>query len=103
MTREFHPEAERELDQSARWYAEQSLFAAERFLKGIQNAIDSVMHDPARYQPVGEGVRVFRLTRFPYKLFYEFDEGIQHVRILCVMHNRRRPDYWHDRIEGRAS
>ncbi|MEN3943178.1 type II toxin-antitoxin system RelE/ParE family toxin [Prosthecobacter sp. SYSU 5D2] len=100
MTRDLHPKAEEELHDSAHWYGERSLFAAERFLVAMENAMDTVMKDPVRYQPVGDGVRVYRLDRFPYKLYYEHDESRQHVSFLCIMHHKRRPEYWRDRVTG---
>lgn len=97
MTRELHAEAERELLEAAQWYGQQSIFAAERFVTAIETAIETVLLAPERYQRVGEGVQVFRLDRFPYKLYYEYDLLRQHVRFLCIMHNKRRPDYWRSR------
>ena len=97
MTREIHPQAEQEFHDAAQWYAEQSIFAAERFIAAIAAALETVTENPERFQRVGEGVQVYRLDSFPYKLYYEFDSVRQHVRFLCVMHNKRRPDYWRDR------
>ncbi|MDZ4286477.1 MAG: type II toxin-antitoxin system RelE/ParE family toxin [Prosthecobacter sp.] len=73
------------------------MFAAERFVSAIEAAVEKVLLDPKRYQGVGDGVQVFRLDRFPYKLYYEFGITQQHVRFLCIMHNKRRPDYWRGR------
>lgn len=98
MTRELHPLAEEELHDSAHWYAAQSIFAADRFMKAVEEAILTVVGDPARFQSVGEGVRVYRLQRFPYKLYYEYDEVRAHVRVLSITHNKRRPDYWRNRV-----
>ncbi len=39
----------------------------------------------------------FRLKRFPFYLFYRYFEQKQHVRILAVMHHKRRQDYWRGR------
>ena len=46
----------------------------------------------------GNSVRVFRMKKFPYKLFYSFDEAEQFVRIYAVMHEKQRPDYWRNRV-----
>lgn len=100
MTRELHPDAEHELHDSARWYGERSIFAAEKFLTAVEDAMASVMRDPLRFQAVGDGVRIYRLSTFPFRLYYEYDAAVQHVRFLCVMHHKRRPDYWRSRIKG---
>jgi len=98
MTRELHPLAEEELHDSAHGYAAQSIFAADRFMKAVEEAIQTVVGDPARFQSVGEGVRVYRLQRFPYKLYDEYDEGRAHVRVLFITPNKQRPDEWRHRV-----
>ena len=40
-------------------------------------------------------VRKRALDRFPYDLFYSFDENL--LSILAVAHQKRRPDYWIER------
>ena len=97
MTGELHPEAELEIQESARWYAEQSLLASTRFVSAVQAALEKILSAPDIFPFAGNDVRVLRLKTFPFKIYYEFDEGTQHVRFLCVMHNKRRPDYWRSR------
>jgi toxin ParE1/3/4 len=97
MTSEIHPQAEGELKKATDWYSAQSAPAAVRFVAEIESAFAKILRDPLRFEPAGGEVRVCRLQRFPYKLYYEFDPARQHVRLLCIMHNKRRPDYWRDR------
>jgi plasmid stabilization system protein ParE len=97
MTGELHPEAKLELLDGAAWYAERSVLASARFVAAVEGAISAILADPERYQPAGDAVRVFRLRNFPYKVYFHYDEKEQQIRFLCVMHNKRRPDYWRDR------
>jgi plasmid stabilization system protein ParE len=97
MTSEIHPEAEVELQEATDWYAAQSASASERFVAEIEACFAGIVRDPLRFEPAGPGVRLCRLKRFPFKLYYEFDEPRQHIRLLCIMHNKRRPDYWRKR------
>ena len=97
MTYAFHPEAELEYFDAAQWYEDQSEGLGSRFATAISIAISSILKDPGRFQFVSPGIRVFRLDRWPYKIFYEFDSAANHVLIICVMHNKRRPDYWFNR------
>jgi toxin ParE1/3/4 len=94
MRHEFHPEAEQEFADAAHWYEDQSDGLGNRFVAAITDAIHSILADPERYQFITEGIRVFRLDRWPYKIFYEYDPADDRVRIICVMHNKRRPGYW---------
>ena len=97
MIQELHPEAEIELLEAAQWYGERSFQAGINFVAAIEFALGVILESPERFQRVG-AVRVYRLDRFPYKIYYEWNETRQHVRVLCIMHNKRRPDYWRNRV-----
>lgn len=40
-------------------------------------------------------IRRFPLRRFPYSIIYRI-EG-EHIRVLALAHQRRRPGFWRDR------
>jgi len=101
MTFDFHPEAREEFHDAAHWYEDRSLFAGDRFVKAIRAAVEAIMADPARHQPMGDGTRVFRLKKYPFRLYYSFDESADLVRIYAVMHEKRRPDYWRGRVRDK--
>lgn len=63
MTRELHPQAEQEFHDAAQWYAEQSIFAAERFIAAIAAALETVTDDPGSFQCL-EGILGARMFRF---------------------------------------
>lgn len=67
------------------------------FTAAVEKTIGE-LRDPGRYQSAGGMPRIFRMKRFPYYLHHRFNEAGQHVRILAVMHHRRRPDYWRERL-----
>lgn len=98
MTFEFHPEAREEFHDAAHWYEDRSLFAGDLFVKAIRAAVDAILAAPLRYQAVENGIRIFRLKRFPFRIYYGFDEAKQNVCIYAVMHEKRRPDYWRERL-----
>lgn len=56
------------------------------------------MIDPLRYQSVGDGIRIFRLKKYPFRLYYSFDESAGFMRIYAVVHEKRGPDYWRGRV-----
>lgn len=98
MTFDFHPEASEEFREAVDWYAERSIFASERFLKAVKDAIEKIMQDPECHQALGDGTHVFRLKTFPYRLYYAYEAELDLVRIFAVMHEKRRPDYWRERL-----
>ena len=98
MTFDFHPEARDEFNDATHWYEDRSIFAGDRFVAAVRAAITAVLADPTRYQSVDDDVRVFRLKKYPFKLYYTLDEARQFVCIYAVMHAKRRPDYWRTRL-----
>jgi len=100
MTFDFHPEAKAEFHDATHWYEDRSIFAGDRFLAAVRAAIDAILSAPERFQSVGDGVRVFRLKKYPFKLYYTFQESEPSICIYAVMHEKRRPDYWRGRLAG---
>ena len=100
MTFDFHPEARKEFYDASHWYEDRSIFAGDRFVKSVRAAVEAIMADPLRHQPVGDGVRVFRLKKYPIRLYYSFDGSAEVIRIYAVMHEKRRPDYWRGRVQS---
>ncbi len=67
----------------------------EIFLDDIQYAIDIIVSHPKIAPVIKERVRRKLLRRFPYSLIYSVVG--EEIRILAVMHQRRRPFYWRHR------
>ena len=61
----FNQAALIEYREAAEWYQSRSLSAGPRFIQEVEAAIQDILKDPQRYQPVGNGCQVFRLKRFP--------------------------------------
>ena len=98
MTFGFHDEALQEYQAAGLWYEEQRPGLGLRFTQTIEAAIFGILANPERFQAVGHGVRIFRVKRFPYYLYYQFQKEGDHVRILAVLHKKRRPDFWRNRL-----
>jgi toxin ParE1/3/4 len=98
VTFDFHPDALEEYQSAASWYEEQRFRLGLEFIQVIEAGITAIISDPGRFQPVGGGIRIYRIRRFPYYVFYRFDEIGQSARIVAVMHKRRKPGYWRDRL-----
>jgi toxin ParE1/3/4 len=98
MTFEFHPEARAEFREAAVWYETQRPGLGERFQRSVRRSMDAIVTDPLRFRPVGDGLHVCRVAGFPYKVFYTLEAQQELVRIYAVMHDKRRPDYWRERV-----
>lgn len=88
----FHPLAELELNDAARYYDLESPGLGTAFLTETQRCCDGIIEYPEAGQ-VGRGtIRRRLLRRFPYAILYAARPGL--VRVLAVMNLRRRPAYW---------
>ena len=93
----FNTEALEEYRNAAR-YAEEHFGAGAKLVQAVRDALDEIAEDPGRYQMIGNEVRIYRLKRYPYYLFYRFDSGDETVTIYAVAHHKQRPGYWGDRL-----
>lgn len=102
MSYEFYREAEEEFSEAVHWYEDQSEGLGSDFAAAVLAAIHAILRDPERYQVVGDGSHVFRMNRWPYKIFYECEPASEQVWIVSVMHQKRRPGSWTDRVRPRG-
>ena len=91
----FHPLAESELLEAARFYEARSAGLGHSFLAAVRYAIEQIQANPESTPVVRGSLRRKALPRFPYSLIY--DVGLGQIRVLVVMHQRRRPSYWKGR------
>ncbi len=95
MKYEFHPEALREFEEAARYYAACHAGLELRFIASIKSAIQRVLSEPSRWRAFDGDVRRCLAHVFPYAVLYSIEED--HVLILAIMHCRRAPGYWRHR------
>lgn len=93
----FSTEAASELLAAAIWYDEQQPGLGQTFIDAVETALRLLAEWPVSGVPVpgvasGLDIRRIPVARFPYHLPYVAIED--HVRVLAVAHDRRRPGYW---------
>jgi toxin ParE1/3/4 len=93
----YHPDAEAEVVEAARFYERRVPGLGDRFLREFDAAITKIIEAPGRWRVVEEGVRRFLMNGFPYGIYYR-TEG-EDLRILVVKHHSRHPDYWKYRLK----
>ena len=93
----FAPEARDEFVEAERYYDQQLPGLGGRFREEVRSALQRVRTWPLSC-PIERGeVRRLILTRFPYKLLYSIEPD--HLYVLAVAHQHRRPNYWTGRSE----
>ena len=82
MTTTFEAEALAEYQEAAQ-YSEDRFGLGRQFVVAVQTALSAIERTPDRFQPVGQGIRIFRMKRFPYYLFYHFDDEQQTIVVYA--------------------
>jgi len=97
----FHPEALFEYEAAAHYYfTKASPKVAEAFITAVESAVAALVAAPERCRVVEEPeIRRYLLSRFPFVIYYRWDEKHQRVSIYAIMHCSQEPGYWHSRAE----
>ena len=94
MARRFivRPPAEADLEQAANWYDEEQAGLGSRFLSDVDQVFGRIHAMPLQFPVVSENIRRALLHTFPYAVY--FRETGETIRVLAVLHLRRRPGLW---------
>lgn len=93
---EFHSLAEEELTATAVFYESRAQGLGLDFLTEAERLRDQLVQFPELGVVLRGSIRRLSLRRFPYSLLYRVES--ERIYILAVMHHRRRPGYWTNRI-----
>lgn len=91
-----------EAAEAAAWYEDQRPGLGSEFRSEFRAAIDR-LHEgvvPGKQWrgPLGErGVRRLLMRRFPFSVVF-VTAGAEDAVVLAIAHQRRRPNYWRDRL-----
>lgn len=86
------PEAETDLSEACRWYNQHSKGLGASFLLSVDASISAIKRDPDMFPCVYKNVRRAVTKRFPYGVFYIFNEEM--ISILAIFHAKRNPEKW---------
>jgi len=91
----WHPEAQLEAGEAARFYGERQPGLEQRFLDILEDALHRIRRRPQMYLKVAGEIHKCKLPRFPYGIIYRAKPAA--IEILAIMHLRREPGYWKSR------
>ena len=92
---DFHPEATRELEESADWYAERNPIAASSFVIAVDEALQKIEENPERFLKVDHRHQACSVERYPFQIVFRNDRS--RIYIIGIAHAKRRPGYWRTR------
>jgi len=96
------PEAVEEMSEAVAWYEERREGLGQEFLEELRQVMTWVIHRPASFPrlrdvPHDLDIRRALLPRFPFAVVFLRAE--QTIRVLAIAHQKRRPNYWLNRVQ----
>jgi plasmid stabilization system protein ParE len=92
----FHAAAQAELEEATHYYDQQQPGLGDEFAEEVRRTLERIQQLPDAWTRLTEQVRRCRTNRFPYGVVYAV-RGAE-ILVLAVMHLRRKPGFWADRI-----
>ena len=89
-------QAETDIDDVYKWYEHNRPGLGDDFMLKVEAVVEQLRRDPKMYAIVYHGVRRAFLRRFPYGVYCFEDDS--RIVIIAVMHGRRDPSAWRNRI-----
>ena len=96
---EFSVAAQAEAKSIIQSYAAIDISLGERFDADVVHAVELLMNNPDAGQRAVGGYRRLLLRNFPYFLIYKHDVSGAMLLVIAVVHQRRRPGCWQNRIQ----
>ena len=89
--------ARQELEDAIRYYELEYSGLGIRFKEEVRKAALRIAAHPQAWSRERGDVRKCLLHKFPYKLMYSVEKD--HILIIAVAHQHRKPDFWVGRRE----
>ncbi len=92
----FSEIAKLELNDAVAYYELELEGLGKRFKREVKVSISRILKYPEAW-PIERGeIRKCLIRVFPYKILYSIEND--HIFIIAISHQHRKPDYWVDRI-----
>ncbi len=90
-------QAHDEMIEAGRYYESERENLGIQFLTAVEAAYHIIAENPLAWPVLEDGIRKKVLNRFPFSILYK--EYTDHIAVIAVMHQRRAPGYWRNRID----
>jgi len=67
-----------------------------KFLQAVESAVNNAVFNPSVGAPSPKGSRSRRVKGFPFSVVFRASDT--EIIVVAVMHHRRAPGYWADRL-----
>ena len=87
--------AEQDALDAYQWYEKEYPGLGIRFLESLEKGLSRITENPFHYAEIAGGVRRKLLYKFPYGLFYLFEND--EVVVFAILGQEQRPGLWDSR------
>lgn len=94
------PVAHKDLQKARNWYNNQKEHLGDDLKFEIAEQINYISKFPRHFQKVHKDLRQANVKRFPYSIFYLFQEKANLIIIVGIFHNSRDPEIIQQRKES---
>lgn len=94
----IHPEVGPEVIEAVNWYRKIDPELAARFLEEVYASMEHARRTPLHYRIFDDPYRRVLCETFPYRVIFEIIEDWQAVHVVAVLHQKRHPQQWKDRL-----
>ena len=90
------PEAEVDLEGACEWYESRELGLSDQFLERVNLCFESVRQFPEMFEVVRRRYQRAFVQKFPYVVYFKVEGDV--VEIHAVLHGKRSPWHWQQRL-----
>ncbi len=93
------PLATAEIRDAALFYENCREGLGQEFLNAVELAFGEITQRPMMWRILAGRFRRYLIHHFPYAVIYAIEDDT--VYVVALMHLKRKPDYWIDRVKDR--
>lgn len=87
-------DAQSDIQDASDWYNNQQSQLGHRFFIQVAETIDYIANNPKLFPIKHQNARQANVSKFPFNVFYLFDEDKKLIVIIAVLHASRNPKIW---------
>lgn len=91
--------AQNDILDASDWYENKSKGHGELYMLSIDKCVKLVLQNPHSFAVIYLQIRKANVNKYPYSLYYSFDEIKNEITIFAVIHQSRSEVTWKNRID----
>jgi plasmid stabilization system protein ParE len=92
----FTQYADAQFSDAYQWYEAARAGLGEEFTQAVNDALTRIAGHPAQFKIAIADYRRLAVKRFPYEVFYSFDD--RQIIVYAVFHTSQQPSAWQSQL-----